>query len=500
VLWEPDVAGAARWKRGRMSASTPLSPLDATFLELEDADTTAHMHIGAVLVFDPLPGGGTPTLARVRRHLERRMDALPRYRHRLSRRATGGLSWPEWEPDERFDIRAHVTRAALPRPGGERQLLEWAADFWSHRLDRGRPLWRVVLLEGLAGGHWALVTKTHHCLVDGVGSVDAGAVLLDAEPSPGRWKAPAQTHLDSMPATPNAIRRLAGLPVAAAEAAVDAVRHPRRAAAGLDTARALVELLVRDELVAAPRSSVNVQLSEHRRLAVTEIPLADIKTIKRALGGTVNDVILSLVTAGLRELLVARGETPPAAGLRAMVPVNIRDAAAHLELGNRITSLFVHLPVSVEEPRARYRRVRAETMRLKASHQAAGGRLLVDLAGLAPPALHSVVAQSLFATRLFNVTVTNVPGSPTTLYAFGAPLRRVIPLVPLAAEHAIAVAALSYDGTVFVCVHADRDAAPDADRVVAGIAAELEELGAVADAATAVAAREAAYARESAAD
>jgi diacylglycerol O-acyltransferase len=483
-----------------MSTSTPLSPLDATFLELEDADTTAHMHIGAVLVFDPLPGGGRPTLARVRRHLERRLDALPRYRQRLSRRATGGLSWPQWEHDERFDIGAHVTRAALPRPGGERQLLEWAADFWSHRLDRGRPLWRVVLLEGLAGGRWALVTKTHHCLVDGVGSVDAGVLLLDAEPSPGRWKAPTQTHASARPATPNSMRRLAGLPVAAAEAAVGAVRHPRRAAEGLDAARALVELLVRDELVAAPRSSVNVQLSEHRRLAVTQLPLADIKTIKRALGGTVNDVILSLVTAGLRELLMARGETPPEAGMRAMVPVNIRGAAEHLELGNRITSLFVHLPVSVEEPRARYRRVRAETMRLKASHQAAGGRLFVDLAGLAPPALHSVVAQSLFATRLFNVTVTNVPGSPTTLYAFGAPLRRVIPLVPLAAEHAVAVAALSYDGTVFFCVHADRDAAPDADRVVVGIENELAALGAVADTAAAVAAREAAYARKPAGD
>jgi diacylglycerol O-acyltransferase len=495
VLCAPDVARAAPWKGLDMSSSEPLSPLDATFLELEDADTTAHMHIGGVLVFDPLPGGGTPTLARLRRHLERRLGALPRYRQKLSRRATGGLRWPEWEPDDHFDIATHVTRAALPKPGGERELLEWAADFWSHRLDRGRPLWRVVLLEGLAGGRWALVTKTHHCLVDGVGSVDAGAVLLDAEPNPGRWKAPVPTH-NHPPSTPNAIRRLAGVPIAAAEAAVDAIRHPRHAAEGLDHARALVELLVRDELIAAPRGSLNVQLSEHRRLAVTEVPLDDIKAIRRALGGTVNDVILALVTAGLRELLLERGETPPAAGLRAMVPVNVRDAAEHLEMGNRITSLFVHLPVSVAEPRARYRRVRAETMRLKASHQAAGGRLLVDLAGLAPPALHSVVAQALFATRLFNVTVTNVPGSPTTLYAFGAPLRRVIPLVPLAAEHAVAVAAFSYDGTVFFCVDADRDAAPDADRVTAGIDAEVEALAAVADAAATAAAREAKLARE----
>jgi len=282
------------------------------------------------------------------------------------------------------------------------------------------------------------------------------------------------------------------VPLAATEAAIGALRHPRRAAEALDAARALLELLLRDELVAAPSTSLNVPLSEHRRLAVAEISLEEIKAIKRALGGTVNDVILALVTAGLRDLLLERGETPPAAGLRAMVPVNIRAAAEQLELGNRITSLFAHLPVSVAEPRVRYRRVRAETMRLKASHQAAGSRLLVDVAGLAPPALHSVVAQSLFATRLFNVTVTNVPGSESTLYAFGAPLRRIVPLVPLAAEHAVGIAALSYDGTVFFCVHADRDAAPDVARITVGITAELAALRGVADAATAAAAREAA--------
>jgi diacylglycerol O-acyltransferase / wax synthase len=478
-----------------MSTTATLSPLDATFLELEDADVTTHMHIGSLLVFDPLPDGGTPSLTRVRRHLERRLGSLPRYRQRLSRRATGGLRWPEWEPDDRFDIAAHVTRAALPKPGGERELLAWAADFWSHRLDRSRPLWRAVLLEGLAGGRWALATKTHHCLVDGVGSVDAGMVVLDAEPSPGRWRPLAPREL-APPASANAIRRLAGAPVAAAHAVVDTVRHPRHAAEALDSARALVELLLRDELVAAPRTSLNVPLSEHRRLAVVEVPLDEIKAVKHALGGTVNDVVLALVTAGLRDLLLARGETPPQAGVRAMVPVNVRAAAEHLELGNRITSLFVHLPVSMPEPRLRYRRVRAETMRLKVSHQAAGGRLLVDLAGLAPPALHSLVAQSLFATRLFNVTVTNVPGPPETLYAFGAPLRRIVPLVPLAADHSLAVAALSYDGTVCFCVHADRDAAPDAQRVVEGIQAELDALGLVADRAAAVAAREAALARQ----
>jgi WS/DGAT/MGAT family acyltransferase len=272
------------------------------------------------------------------------------------------------------------------------------------------------------------------------------------------------------------VRRVAGFPFAATEAIADAVRHPRRALEALDSARAMVELLVRDELVAAPTTSLNVALSEHRRIAVTEVSLEEIKAIKRALGGTVNDVVLCLATASLRELLIARGETPPAAGLRAMVPVNIRAAAEHLALGNRITSLFVHLPVSAAEPRARYRRVRAETTRLKASRQAEGGRLLVDLAGLAPPVLHSVIAKSLFATRLFNVTVTNVPGPPSTQYAFGAPLRRIIPLVPLAAEHAVGISIFSYDGMVTFGLNGDARSMHDLDVLAHGIEEGIDEL------------------------
>src|SRR6478609_4812204 len=213
-----DVAKASARQGRSMSATEPLSPLDATFLELEEADVTAHMHIGGLLVFDPLPDGGTPTLSRLRRHLDGRLDALPRYRQRLSSRTTGGLHWPSWVPDEHFDIAVHVTRAALPKPGGERELLAWAADFWSHRLDRGRPLWRIVLLQGLAGGRWALATKTHHCLVDGVGSIDAGTVLLDAEPEPGPWKRPTPIQPAPVGGSGNSLRRLAGVPMAAAEA------------------------------------------------------------------------------------------------------------------------------------------------------------------------------------------------------------------------------------------------------------------------------------------
>jgi diacylglycerol O-acyltransferase len=460
-----------------MSPTAELSALDATFLELEDADPTAHMHIGGMLIFDPLPNGKPPTLARLRRHVDRRLDALPRYRQKLSRRRTGRLHRPRWEPDERFDVATHVTRAALPAPGGERELLEWAGDFWSHRVDRARPLWRVVLLEGLSEGRWALATKTHHCLVDGVGAVDVSNALLD--PAPHTRRAAARPRPDLLEEDDGSgwLRRLAAMPIAATGAAVDAVRHPADTVA---TARGMTEVLVRDELIAAPRASINVRLSEHRRLAVADVSLRDLKTIGRRLGGTVNDVVLALVTAGLRELLLSRGEAPPPAGLRAMVPVNLRAAAEHMELGNRITSLFVHLPVAAEDPEARLQGVRTETARLKAGHQAEGGRALMDLAGLAPPVLHSLLARTLFATRLFNVTVTNIPGPPDRLFAFGAPMRRAIPLVPLAAEHAVGVAAFSYAGEICVCVHADRDAVPDVARVTDGVLGELRVLRALA--------------------
>ena len=450
-----------------------VSPLDATFLELEEAEPSAHMHIGAVMVFDALPDGGVPSTAMVRSHLEQRLTAMPRFRQRLSEPTTGGLGWPTWVDDAGFDVAAHVRRAALPAPGGDAELEEWAAEFWSHRLERTRPLWEMVLLEGLEGGRWALVTKTHHCMVDGVGSVDVAHLLLDAEPAPPpRGDTPA-------PAGPAADGGLAHLPTAllhGARAGVDAVMHPSALLEMTQRARALTTLLVRNEVRAAPHTSLNGPIGKYRRFAVAEARLDDLKLIKRRLGGTVNDVALAAVTGGLRALLEARGDRPPREGLRAMVPVNVRGVAEQLALGNRITSLFVHLPVADAQPLVRYAKVLADAEDLKASDQAMAGSTLVQLAGLAPPVLHSFLAQSLFATRLFNVTITNVPGPQMTLYAFGSPLRRVLGLVPLAAEHAVAVTILSYDGMVTFGVVADRESVPDVAVVADGIEATLAEL------------------------
>jgi WS/DGAT/MGAT family acyltransferase len=433
------------------------------------------MHIGAVMVFDPVPGGGAPAIEAVRELLLERLSTMPRFRQRLSTPTTGGLTWPDWVEDETFAIASHVWRAALPAPGGAAELNDWAAEFWSHRLERTKALWEMVLLEGLEDGRWALVSKTHHCMVDGVGSVDVAHLMLDATPDPPP-REPTTPAVAGARVDGGGLTHLPGAVLHGARAGVDAVLHPSvlRDAAG--RGRALAELLLRNEVRAAPHSSLNGPIGKRRRYAHVDVPLDDLKRIKRELGGTVNDVVLAATTGGLRALLEQRGEPLPEAGLRAMVPVNVRGAAEQLALGNRITSLFVHLPVAEENPLVRYALVLEHAERLKAGDQAVAGSTLVQLAGLAPPVLHTFLAQSLFATRLFNVTVTNVPGAQFTLYAFGSPMRQVLGLVPLAAEHAVGIAILSYDGGVTFGINADHDAVPDIDVIARGIEQTLGEL------------------------
>ncbi|MFI5037085.1 MAG: wax ester/triacylglycerol synthase family O-acyltransferase, partial [Solirubrobacterales bacterium] len=447
--------------------SEHLTPLDATFLELEEADESAHMHIGAIMVFDPRPNGGPPpSCEELCRHLASRFERLPRYGQRLSEPRTGGLSWPEWEDDPAFDFRRHVIRAAIPAPGGDEELQEWASGFFSQRLDRRRPLWEMVIVEGLADGRWALASKTHHCMVDGVGSVDVGQLLLDLTPDSagGDSSAPssasdrgaqdAPSSLNANEATPSA--RPAGpgplsslahgwaglLPVdtilRAAQMGAHGVLHPREA---VGSARSALNMIIREELHAAPRTSLNEPIGTLRRFAVVRVRLADFKEIKSSLGGTINDVVLTVTASGLRALLESRGEALPQQGLRAMVPMNVRAASEHLALGNRVSSLFLELPVVAADQAQRYRETVSLARSVKSDgEQAAGTSAVIELAGLAPPVIHSAIAQALYATRLFNLTITNVPGPRQTLYAFGAPLREIHPLVPLAAEHALGVA------------------------------------------------------------
>jgi diacylglycerol O-acyltransferase / wax synthase len=470
-----------------MPASDQLTALDATFLELEQADDGALMHIGAALLFAPVGGGGVPGIGVVREHLEGRLDLLPRYRQKLDVPRTGGLSWPSWERDQRFEIEAHVRHATLPSPGDEREFFDWVSDFYSHRLDRGRPLWELVLLDGLAGGGWALVYKTHHCLVDGVGSVDLVGLLLDVEPEPRGRSVPrpaaglaaVETGRGWPPHPPAVVGLVADAGLAAARGGARALMHPREA---LQRSRAVLDLVVRDELIAAPSSSLNVPIGTTRSIAIAHVELRELQAVRSALGGTVNDVVLCAATGALRELLLARGEDPPGQGLRAMVPVNVRREGDDGELGNKVSSLFVDLPVAEADPRRRYELVAAATEERKAGGQARAASALTGLTDLAPPVLHASLARSLFAKRLFNVTITNVPGSPRRVYAFGAPMIDVIPIVPLAADHALAIAVVSYAGEMTFGLYADRATVPDLDVLRDAIVTSLLQLAALAHA------------------
>ena len=445
------------------TAHEQLTALDATFLELEERDASAHMHVGGALVFGPRPHQTPPpTLDELAATLAERLHAMPRFAQRLSEPRTGGLTWPHWEAVPDHDPRDHLHRAALPAPGGQEQLEAFLADFWSHRLDRDRPLWEMVVLEGLEDGRWALVSKLHHCMVDGVSAVDVSHLLLDGGPeeAPVQPDAPAGSTLS----------RLLHLPFALAQPAL----HPRRTANDL---KAMAEVLVRDELNAAPQTSLNGPTGPRRRYATLAFNVAELKQLRNRLGGgTLNDVVLSLCAGGFHRLFAGRGEVPPAKGLRCMVPVNIRADGEHGTLGNKISSLFVNLPVAAGNALDRYARTRQETDRLKAGGEAHGSSTLINAIALLPPALHAGMAASLFATRLFNVTVTNIPGPKRPLSAFGAPLEEIWPLVPLAADHAIGIAVITYGETLFVGIAAAHDSVPDLERLANGISAEREEL------------------------
>jgi diacylglycerol O-acyltransferase len=458
----------------------PLSALDATFLELEQMDEGATMHIGGVMVFDPPPDGAVPSLEAMCANIAARLTLLPRYSQRLSSERTGGLAWPRWQTDPRFDIRNHVHRSALPAPGGDSELCEWAADFFSHRLDRTRPLWEMALVEGLEHGRWALATKTHHCLVDGVGSVGVAQLLLDNEPMPARhaFAKPVADQPGSLwralvPHPPDAVADLARTGARAASAGAHAALHPRET---LEKSRSLAELIVRDELIAAPHASLNVPIGATRRFGIVRASLPELKAIGHELGGSVNDVLLAACTDGLRRLLLSRGEPLPAEGLRAMVPMNIRGGSEQLALGNRVSSLFVELPVAEPDALARLEAIVTHTSRLKSSNAALGTSTMIDLAALAPPLLHTLIARSLYATRLFNLTITNVPGPRVPLYAFGAALREIHPIVPLAAEHTVGIAIFSYSGGIVLGLSADCDSTPDLHVLVEGVEQGFTEL------------------------
>jgi WS/DGAT/MGAT family acyltransferase len=467
-----------------------LSALDASFLELEDA--SCHMHIGAVALFDaaPLttPGGGID-VERIRRVVEADLHRFPRYRQRLAHIPL--LRHPVWVDDDRFNLAYHLRHAHLPLPGDERVLKRLTGRLMSQQLDRGKPLWEMWVVEGVEGDRFAVVTKVHHCMIDGVGSVElTGSVMRqtpDHDPRldqpPPRWIPRPAPPARELVASEVLHRALA--PLALVGGARQALRDPRGAGRALRDAAEGLRDAVGATLRPASPTPLNVDIGPHRRFDWTDVELALVREIGHRMGGTVNDVALAIVAGTLRRFLRRRGITVEGLDVRALLPVNVRAASERQSLGNRVAMMVARLPLDESQPRARLERVVDETARLKRSHQALGIRTIEELSDRTFTSLFVEFGRFAARARPFNLIVTNVPGPPFPVYLLGAPMRACYPVVPLYRGQALGIALLSYHGRLYWGFNADWDALPDLHDVVEGVARELEALRAAADVAPA---------------
>ncbi len=462
-----------------------LTPQDATFLHQESAN--AHMHVGGVALFE----GPAPSFAAFVDHIRGRLHLVPRYRQRLAV-PPGGSGRPLWIDDSSFNLEFHVRHLALPAPGSEAQLLEMTARLASQPLDRSRPLWELYLVEGIepvpGSDHrrFALITKNHHALVDGISGVDLATVLLDLEANPPEIDTAGLRPWQPQP-EPSVVELIrAGLGDSARAAArtatqlLDAATQPARAVDVVRDASEGVGTLLWAALNHAPETPLNVPIGPHRRYLVVRQELADYRLVKDTFGGTVNDVVLAVVTGGLRRWLRGRGIRTEGVELRALVPVSVRTEAQRHTLGNRLALMRGPLPVYVQDPVTRLAVVTQAMADLKESKQALGAAALVAVESLAPPAVLAQASRLQFSTRLFNLLVTNIPGPQVPLYILGKQLQDLFPLAFLPDGHALAVAIMSYDGRLEYGLLGDFDAMPDLAVVAEGIETSLTELVAAA--------------------
>lgn len=455
-----------------------LSAVDASFLAQEGY--SSHMHVGAVLIFDGSPPAYDDVLDSVRG----RLHLVPRYRQKL---ATPPLETgrPLWVDDPTFNIEFHVRHTGLPAPGTEDQLLALAARLASQQLDRTKPLWELWLVEGLSAAgkdsheRFALISKTHHSLVDGVSGVDLASVLFDTEPKP-----PQQPSTALEPWRPKSPPTSAELAVAGVRDAVLTVTDVAgRALAGLLTPHRSVDRLrdavegigeiVWAELNPAPSTPLNVPIGPYRRFRIVRQELADYKLVRRKLGGTVNDAVLSVVSGALARWLHSRAVRTEGLELRALVPVSVRKTDQHHTLGNQLTVMRGPLPVYVQDPVARLGVVRAAMDELKESKQAIGASTLTAAQMLAPPTVLAQASRLNFSTRLFNLLVTNIPGPQLPLYMLGHQLLDLFPIAFLPQNHALAIALMSYNGGIDYGLLGDFDALDDIELIASGIEEEL---------------------------
>ena len=456
-----------------------LTALDASFLHLERLETP--MHVGALTVLEGEPffgPGDRFRLSEVRELVASRLHLIPRFRKRVMN-VPLDAGQPIWVDDDRFDIGYHVRLTALPAPGSRSQLLALFERVQAQMLDRTRPLWELWFVEGLEGGNVALFQKTHHALVDGVSGVDVATVLLDLTPEP-TIPDPVSWHPTPAP-TParlliDTARGLVAGTGSVARTARSALEVPRRAAERLGSLARQLSTLA-DGTIVAPRTSLNRPVvGRTRRFGTVQVPLDDVKAVRRAFGGTVNDVVLAGVAGGLARLLETRGELEPDLSLKVFCPVSVRDDTEHMKLGNRLSAMFVSVPVGEPDPLVRLASVQATTADLKEREQAVGAATLLGLTEYAAPTLLGLAARLAHHQPFFNLICTNVPGPQVPLYCMGARVLEAYPMLPLARNLNVGVAVLSYCGNVHVGLLADRDQWPDLDVLEAGVDDAFAEL------------------------
>jgi WS/DGAT/MGAT family acyltransferase len=454
-------------------SSEPLSSADKASLATERGPV--NMAVGAALIFEGGPGLGYDA---VRERLEARLHLIPRYRQKLVE-APLGIAGPVWADDEDFDLDWHLVHATLPAPDA---LPEYMGREFSRKLDRSRPLWELHVVDGLPDGQVALVPKMHHALVDGVAAIDVGTVLLDPSPEPLDIPPPEQPW-SPQPYDPRAhIARLAATPfVRAQQLAMDtAVRaletSPRSAAEDLKRATDLLVELARQR-PQAPMTPLNEPLGPNRRYATVSAELDAIKAAGKRTGGTVNDVLLAAVAGMLRRYLPEAGGTTAGQPPVALVPVSIRREEEKGQLGNRISMVFVDLPVDEPDAAKRVSRVAAETRELKGSAAVRAGGMIAGATGWVPPAVSSVLVRAMGGVRAHNLVVSNVPGPQQPFYINGSRLLTASPAVPPnPANQRLTVGILSYDGGVSFGLLADRDLDPPVAAAAAALDESLAEL------------------------
>lgn len=453
-----------------------LKPLDAAFVDAEDSDRNASFAIGSIAVFE----GPPPAYDEFVSALFARLPLIPQYRRKL-RKVPLAIGPPVWVDDPHFDLRYHVRETALPSPGGPEQLQALMARVMAQRLDRDYPLWEYWLVQGLDQDRWALITKVHHCMVDGVSGADMYQAILDLSPEPGPLPAiqdePAASEPSSLSIAAQATANLALLPVHEAGAVQRALADPGHAVRQAATTLRGLARYAR-ALPPAPRSSLSGSIGRQRRYTWVRASLDDAKTIKNELGGTVNDVFLAAVTSGFRNLLLARGEQPTPAMVRSLVPVSVRLAGEEGIYENRVSALVADLPVDISDPAERLAAVISQMTALKASSESQAGEAFVGLRRYTPFALASLFVRAVLSLpqREIVTITTSVPGPQVPLYALGRRLVEIIPYVPIATTLRTGVCIFTYCGQVTVGITGDYDTTPDLDVLARGIEHGFAEL------------------------